>query len=52
MTTLKTQDREDVWCDDSDRSKYIRGDDDKFLKNQKAPHGKSWRKKEESKDIE
>ena len=25
--------------------------DDKFLKNQKEPHGKSWRK-EESKDIE
>ena len=28
------------------------GDDDKFLKNQKEPHGKSWRRKEDSKDIE
>ena len=26
--------------------------EDKFLKNQKVPHGKSWRKKEESKYIE
>ena len=28
------------------------GDEDKFLKNQKEPHGKSWRRKEDSKDIE
>ena len=52
LTTLKTQDKEQLWCVDSDRSKYIIGDDDKFLKNQKEPHGKSWRRKEETKDIE
>ena len=28
------------------------GYDDKFLKNQKEPHGKSWRRKEGSKYIE
>ena len=28
------------------------GDEDNFLKNQKVPHGKSWRRKEDSKDIE
>ena len=28
------------------------GNDDKFLKNQKVPHGKSWRRKEDSKDVE
>ena len=28
------------------------GDDDNFLKNQKDPNGKSWRRKEDSKDIE
>ena len=27
------------------------GDEDKFLKNQKVPHGKSLRRKEDSKDI-
>ena len=27
-------------------------DDGKFLKNQKEPHGKSWRRKEYFKDIE
>ena len=27
-------------------------DDDQFLKNQKEPHGKSWRRKGDSKDIE
>ena len=27
-------------------------DEDKFLKTQNAPHGKSWRRKEDSKDIE
>ena len=35
-----------------DCSKYMTRDDDKFLKNQKEPHGKSWRRKEDSKDIE
>ena len=28
------------------------GNDDKFLKNQKEPHGKSWGRKEEYKGIE
>ena len=28
------------------------GDEDKFLKIQKVPHGKSWRRNEDSKDIE
>ena len=28
------------------------GNDDKFLKNQKEPHGNSWRRNENSKDIE
>ena len=27
-------------------------DEDKFLKTQNVPHGKSWRRKEDSKDIE
>ena len=52
MTTLKTQDNEDLWCVDSDRSKYMIGDDEFFLKNQKEPHRKSWRRKEDSKYIE
>ena len=52
MTTLETQDKGDLWCVDSDWSKHMIGDDDKFLKKQKVPHGKSWRKKEDSKDIE
>ena len=52
LTTLKTQDKEDIQCVDSDRSKYMIGVDDKVLKKWKEPHGKSWRRKEESKDIE
>ena len=52
MTTLKTQDKEYLSCVYNDRSKYMTGDDDKFLKNQKEPHGKSWRRKEDTKDIE
>ena len=52
LTTLETQDREDLQCVDSDCSKYMTRDDDKFLKKQKEPHGKSWRRKEDSKDIE
>ena len=52
LTTMKTQDKKDIWCVDSDHSKYMIGDDDKFLKNQKEPHGKSSRRKEDSKYIE
>ena len=37
LTTLKKQDKEYLWCVDSDHSKYMTGDDDKFLKNQKEP---------------
>ena len=49
---LKTQDKEDLWCVDSDHSKYMTKDEEIVLKNQKEPHGKSWRRKEDSKDIE
>ena len=52
MTTLETQDKGDLWCVDSDWSKHMTGNEDKFLKNQKVPHGKSWRRKEDSKDME
>ena len=51
---MKTQDKGDLWCVDNDCSKQMTGDEDKFLnsKNQKVPHGKSWRRKENSKDVE
>ena len=52
LTTLETQDKGDVWCVDSDWSKHMIRDEDKFLKKQKVPHENSWRRKEDSKDIE
>ena len=51
LNTLETQDKGDLWCVDSDWSKHMTGNEDKFLKNQIVPHGKSWRRKEDSKDI-